>query len=66
MAAIREFNLSNYCALTSPFTFLTGDHLDKSDLIRSRFGFVAKRSGYESNNYVIKIFASFHCSFFGQ
>lgn len=39
MAAIQEFILSNYCALTSPFTFLTGDHLDKSDLIRSRFGF---------------------------
>lgn len=36
-------------ALTSPFAFLTGDHLDKSDLNRSRFGFVGKRSGYESS-----------------
>ena len=37
------------CALTSPVTFLTGDHVHKSDLTRSRLRLRPKRSGYDIN-----------------
>ena len=42
-------DLFGACALSSPVTFLTGDHVYKSDLTRPdlAFGFVNKSSGYE-------------------
>ena len=46
----RDFeDLFGACALSSPVTFLTADHVYKSDLTRPdlAFGFVNKSSGYE-------------------
>ena len=46
----RDFEaLFGACALSSPVTFLTADHVYKSDLTRPdlAFGFVNKSSGYE-------------------
>ena len=46
----RDFeDLFGACALSSPVTFLTADHVYKSDLTRAdlAFGFVNKSSGYE-------------------
>ena len=43
-------DLFRACALSSPVTFLTGAHVNKSDLTR----FVNKRFGYEINDSFLK------------